>query len=529
MSNDQAYICLQAVSIAEEATLKCRNAINVLHASLRCSATTVSTEPPAERTGERIDASDQLHKQSPSKILRDKETHKSDSDIVTQQKVSTDGIERYESVPESSAKSSLDKNGQAVAIDESAAKYAWDVDLGNQCREACPQLRRVYTNALDANTAELQSLVALSHKLSEIRKVRQFASPPKFLERVNAEKQKPAQSDSDTLGDDDKGGVSKTHKRAHSLNDYETAESSGKRRDVEKKGVSRAHSEVAMLKDALTPASTSSYTRGGGANTSANDRIASSARAQEHKHTIKHDANAAPQVTRQRTVGKSEIINSLDARIPVWKPSRTSDTPPPLCGATPVDTQYVVPSGHHVAAKISKPRELEEVWILATVVGFISDKNKYIVRDIMDEGGGDAHTRAGGGLGADANGNGSKHGGKHDIRSSKNGADGDTGAAVGKLGTQHYLSRKYVKPLPRSVPPTNYKPAPYYKEGTEVLAMYPQTTCFYPGKVLHAPHSQHGFMSRNDYIIEFSDDEDMDGTVPARPIAQKHVISRPKK
>ena len=51
----------------------------------------------------------------------------------------------------------------------------------------------------------------------------------------------------------------------------------------------------------------------------------------------------------------------------------------------PCDSTYIVPEGHQVAARISKPKDVEETWILASVIHFHTDKTRYEVEDIMEE------------------------------------------------------------------------------------------------------------------------------------------------
>jgi hypothetical protein len=52
------------------------------------------------------------------------------------------------------------------------------------------------------------------------------------------------------------------------------------------------------------------------------------------------------------------------------------------------------------------------------------------------------------------------------------------------------------------------------------LAVYPETTTFYPGVVYQAPKS-----NSNLYLIEFDDDEDEDGNLNGpRKISFKHLF-----
>lgn len=55
--------------------------------------------------------------------------------------------------------------------------------------------------------------------------------------------------------------------------------------------------------------------------------------------------------------------------------------PPPLCGAIPVDSNYIANPGDMVAARV-KGQDDEENWILAEVVAYNNVLNKYDVDDI---------------------------------------------------------------------------------------------------------------------------------------------------
>ncbi|KAK3749703.1 hypothetical protein QZH41_014977, partial [Actinostola sp. cb2023] len=55
---------------------------------------------------------------------------------------------------------------------------------------------------------------------------------------------------------------------------------------------------------------------------------------------------------------------------------KSSESPPPLCGAVQADNNYIAQSGDHVAARV-KTSDGEEQWILAEIVSFSSSTNKY--------------------------------------------------------------------------------------------------------------------------------------------------------
>ena len=82
----------------------------------------------------------------------------------------------------------------------------------------------------------------------------------------------------------------------------------------------------------------------------------------------------------------------------------------------------------------------------------------------------------------------------------------------------------------------------YYEKGSRVLALYPQTTCFYIATVIQEPYqhitsmhnkkysrnsSEIDSSDTNEYIIIFDGDEDVDGKCPPRNISQRFVIADP--
>merc|ERR1712080_767173 len=84
---------------------------------------------------------------------------------------------------------------------------------------------------------------------------------------------------------------------------------------------------------------------------------------------------------------------------------------------------------------------------------------------------------------------------------------------------RHTLSKRKVIPLPtmRACPETN--PEALYEPGTTVMAIYPQTTCFYKGVIKEQPSS-----GAEDYQILFEDPSYADGYSPPLNVAQRYII-----
>ncbi|CAB3257073.1 unnamed protein product [Arctia plantaginis] len=151
---------------------------------------------------------------------------------------------------------------------------------------------------------------------------------------------------------------------------------------------------------------------------------------------------------------------------------RVGERAPPLCGAVPPDPGHIAKAGDAVAALV-RVSEKEENWILAEVVSWLPAQGKYEVDDIDEE--------------------------------QKN---------------RHILSKRRVVPLPlmRADPRTD-EHALFPKDAV-VMALYPQTTCFYRAIVNRLPAS-----AADPYEVLFEDSSYADGYSPPERVAQRYVIA----
>lgn len=153
---------------------------------------------------------------------------------------------------------------------------------------------------------------------------------------------------------------------------------------------------------------------------------------------------------------------------------KIGERPPPLCGAIPADSNYVAKVGDMVAALV-KVADGDGDCILAEVVSFNHTTNKYEVDDILEE------------------------------QNQK---------------TRHTLSKRRVIPLPlmRANPETD--PSALFPQGTVVMALYPQTTCFYNAIVNKLPATH-----LDEYEVLFEDPSYPEGYSPPLGVAQRYVIA----
>ncbi|XP_074640989.1 SAGA-associated factor 29-like [Tubulanus polymorphus] len=157
--------------------------------------------------------------------------------------------------------------------------------------------------------------------------------------------------------------------------------------------------------------------------------------------------------------------------LPLWI-GKSGEKPPALCGAIQVDNNYIANPGDKVAARV-RSSDGEENWILAEVVSYNTSTNKYEVDDI----------------------------------------DAEEGKE------RHVLSRRRIVPLPlwKANPETD--PEALFNKSTLVLALYPQTTCFYRALIHETPKKPH-----DDYLVLFEDTSYTDGYSPPLKVAQRYVI-----
>ncbi|XP_053789219.1 SAGA-associated factor 29 isoform X3 [Vidua chalybeata] len=165
------------------------------------------------------------------------------------------------------------------------------------------------------------------------------------------------------------------------------------------------------------------------------------------------------------------LLQQSAMTLPLWI-GKPGEKPPPLCGAVPAAGDYVAKPGDKVAARV-KALEGDEQWILAEVVSYSHAANKYEVDDIDEEG-----------------------------------------------KERHTLSRRRIIPLPQWKTNPETDPEALFHKEQLVLALYPQTTCFYRA-LIHAPPQR----PQDDYSVLFEDTSYADGYSPPLNVAQRYVVA----
>lgn len=171
----------------------------------------------------------------------------------------------------------------------------------------------------------------------------------------------------------------------------------------------------------------------------------------------------------QRSSTFLKLLQVTALRIPVWFP-RHDEQPPPLCGAIEPLPSYVAKSGDLVAALVKQSGE--ERWIVAEAVAY--KNGRYEVEDI-------------------------------DVK---------------ETNRNFTLEKIYVKPLPLMRADPAICPDAFFPCNQFVLAMYPQTTCFFKALVKAVPKTNH-----DGYEVLFEDD--FNQYTIMMYVAQRFVVSFP--
>jgi len=174
------------------------------------------------------------------------------------------------------------------------------------------------------------------------------------------------------------------------------------------------------------------------------------------------------------------MLQQSALNLPVW--SGGGDTPAPLCGCVPAEANYICRPGDHVAARV-KYSDDEEQYILAEVVSYNPNICKYEVEDI------------------------------------------DYSEEEGKNEKEHHqLSRRRIIPLPLYKADPQHDTEALFQVKQLVLALYPQTTCFYPAKIHNIPKTK-----TDDYTVLFEDTSYADGYSPPLNVPQRYVVQAKKR
>ncbi|CAF1610101.1 unnamed protein product [Rotaria magnacalcarata] len=184
------------------------------------------------------------------------------------------------------------------------------------------------------------------------------------------------------------------------------------------------------------------------------------------------------QITRR---GLADLLSHMAYVLKVWygnerlgNGSNKGNSPPPLCGAIPSASNHVCNIGDLIAGYVESD-DGDDNWILAEVAYVHPNKIKYDFVDIDAEPG---------------------------------------------KGRYYNIHKRHVIPLPqwRACPLTC--PQALFSRRTIVLALYPQTSCFYKGIVESIPK-----IGKDSYSIIFEDSSYNSGYSPEFDVPQMFVVA----
>ncbi|GFT54326.1 SAGA-associated factor 29 [Nephila pilipes] len=186
--------------------------------------------------------------------------------------------------------------------------------------------------------------------------------------------------------------------------------------------------------------------------------------------TISSTLTDSSKDTSQEMVAFKEMAETLPLFV-----AENEEEVPPLCGAIQPGDDYVAKAGDMVAAFVTVKHRLHE-WILATVIDYNPDTEEYKIQDI-DE----------------------------------------------KQNSTYITKREKVIPLPSKRGNPIENPNAIFSKGSEILALYENTTCFYKG-IVHEPPTT----PIEPYQISFEDSDCASGFSSPTNVPQKYVLAYKK-
>ncbi|KAJ3425414.1 saga-associated factor 29 [Anaeramoeba flamelloides] len=168
---------------------------------------------------------------------------------------------------------------------------------------------------------------------------------------------------------------------------------------------------------------------------------------------------------------KKVVTQDLSRELPLLE---NKTNPPPLCGKVKSKKNYIVPSGVLVAAYTQTEISTNN-WILCHVKLYSQEKQEYTLVDFFVE---------------------------------------------NNRGPTYYkVPKRDVVPLPNTLSANHIK-STEFSSGSKVLAIYPETTTFYPAKVLKSPKDRStSTYQTHYYLLKFDGD-----TIPKHDIYARWII-----
>lgn len=186
--------------------------------------------------------------------------------------------------------------------------------------------------------------------------------------------------------------------------------------------------------------------------------------------------------------------------------SRPEGRAPPLCGAIPAESTYIARAGDIVAALVKIDSE-DDSWILAEIMSYNATTNKYEVDDIDESK--DRHVLS------------KRRVVPLPLMRANPETDEPALFPKGSLGKLSWLQAAATCFVWLATPNsyTSWLTFAFFKICLTVMALYPQTTCFYKAIVNNIPQTAAG-----DYELLFEDGTYNEGYSPPLFVSQRYVI-----
>eukprot|EP00117_Sycon_ciliatum_P031132 scpid85093/ scgid24407/ SAGA-associated factor 29 homolog; Coiled-coil domain-containing protein 101 len=183
------------------------------------------------------------------------------------------------------------------------------------------------------------------------------------------------------------------------------------------------------------------------------------------------------QGTRKSTMRRGVLMSLLQQAakdLPVFEKTSAKQSQA-LVGCISAGNNYHAKLADQVAALV-ETSEGEEQWIMAEVASYSIASTTYVVEDVDEEG--------------------------------------------KSVRDRHTVAKSCVTPLPKYKADPAVMPNALFPVGQKVMALYPQTTCFYPGLVDARPGNVD-----SEYMISFEDNSYVEGYSPALDVPQRYVLA----
>lgn len=380
--------------------------------------------------------------------MRERDTR----DFITRTVESFRGSSRRGGDSDSTASPQIEEDMQRLkaAFEAMRKEYREKVSLAEQAQHVLDEWRK---NLNDAHASKVETTTLMELAKTDPRQAAELLD--KGLREIAADRPYVQSGIVLTVVNEDKTPTSKPVSKAEATGTAKTKPKAASAASAKSTAVAQAKPKVAKRPASDKPAA---------APPSKKPKVSqSSQQGQDQKQASKKTEST--EVKKKKKTKKSDASKSEEGWMRNYKQGMWKGVGklPPLCGPVPAMPAYIIPAGNFVAAKNPTKAGEAPSWMVATVVKYSQTRRAYEVEDV----------------------------------------DADE-AKANKKGNKMIIPKDSVIPLPLQMP--DFTLMKEFPVGRKVIALYPKTTCFYEGKVVHTP----SMLKANYYLVEFVDDDDED-------------------